>query len=233
MPPSGDRGPSGLLNEPAILRLVEATRERVLGARRREAVPLLVGGDCPVVLGAMAALRDAGDAPGLLMLDGHEDAWPPHRSETGEGSDSEIAIALGTVPGLPAALERLVPLLIGNRLAYLGPRDRDEILAAGVESLRNRVAFFADDGQVSAALRAGRDPATEATGALAASSFWLHVDLDVSPHRPSRPSTIRSRGASTGTSSIGWQLGLPAALGAAASASSSTTRTSIPIGTRR
>jgi arginase len=179
LPPSGDRGPSGLLNEPALLRLVEATRERVLKARRRGRVPLLVGGDCPVLLGALAALHDAGDAPGLLMLDGHEDAWPPQSSETGEGSDSEIAIALGAVPGLPAALERLVPLLGNDHLAYLGPRDRDEILAAGVESLRDRVAFFADAAEVSAALRAGRDPATEATGALAANSFWLHVDLDV------------------------------------------------------
>jgi arginase len=179
IPPTGERGPSGVLNEAALARLIEATREHVARAHRAGRRPVLVGGDCPVLLGALAAMRDAGAAPGLVMLDGHEDAWPPHRSETGEGSDSEIAIALGTVPGLPAALEALLPLLTEDRLAFVGPRDRDEILAAGVESLRDHVAFFADGAQVSAALGAGRDLGTETMTAIAADSFWLHVDLDV------------------------------------------------------
>ncbi|HEX5894597.1 MAG TPA: arginase family protein [Solirubrobacterales bacterium] len=178
-PPTAERGPSGILNEPALVRLVEATRERVSEANKRGRLPLLVGGDCPVLLGALAAARDTGEPPGLIMLDGHEDAWPPSRSETGEGSDSEIAIALGSVPSLPSALDQHLPLLDLSVLAYLGPRDRDEILAAGVESLRDRAAFFADAAQTSEALASGRDPATAAVESIAADAYWLHIDLDV------------------------------------------------------
>jgi arginase len=178
-PPTGERGPSGVLNEPALVRLVEATRERVSEARERGRLPLLVGGDCPVLLGAMAALRGTGGRPGLIMLDGHEDAWPPSRSETGEGSDSEIAIALGSVPGLPSALDQHLPLLDLSALAYLGPRDRDEILPAGVESLRDRAAFFSDGAQTSARLASGQDPARSAVESIAADAYWLHIDLDV------------------------------------------------------
>jgi arginase len=177
--PTGERGSSGLLNEEALVRLVDATCERVLAAHAGSRVPLLVGGDCPVLLGALAALRGDDRRPGLIMLDGHEDAWPPWSSETGEGSDSEIAIALGSVTGVPEALATRLPLLSAAALAYLGPRDADEIRSAGVASLRDRVAYFADARQVSAELEAGRDPARAAAEAIARDAFWLHVDLDV------------------------------------------------------
>jgi arginase len=176
---SGSRGPSGLLNERALGRLVTATRDAVGGALHRDRLPLLVGGDCPVLLGALAAARDDGRDPGLLSVDGHEDAWPPERSGTGEASDSEVAIALGRVPGPPAPLDDLMPLLTPERVAMLGPRDRRELGEAGVESLDGAIALFRDDVAVRASGTAVS--AQEAVAALAAgsSSFWLHVDLDV------------------------------------------------------
>ncbi|HEY8581594.1 MAG TPA: arginase family protein [Capillimicrobium sp.] len=175
--PDGTRGPSGLLSEPALAMLFERTRARVAEVRARGRRPLLVGGDCPVVLGALAALRDAGARPGLLMLDGHEDAWPPHASQTGEASDSEVAIALGRVPALPAPLGEAMPVLDASAIAMIGPRDRDEIEGAGVASLRDEVAFFAD-GRAALAGHAGEMIAA-ARGALDADALWLHVDLDV------------------------------------------------------
>jgi arginase len=175
--PSGTRGPSGLLNEAALGRLVEATRAvvgRSLDAGRR---PLMVGGDCPVLLGALAAARDRHGATGLLLVDGHEDAWPPRRSNTGEASDSEVAIALGLVAALPEPLNRLVPLLDRRDLAMLGPRDRRELEAAGLESLAETVALFRDDATVR--VHGAAVSARAALTALGAGPYWLHVDLDV------------------------------------------------------
>lgn len=177
--PSGERGLSGVLNERALVGLVEATRGRVARAHRAGRRPLLVGGDCPVLLGPLAVLGESGSVPGLVMLDGHEDAWPPLLSDTGEGSDSEIAIALGRVAGLPEPLRGLLPLLEPSAIAFLGPRDSDELARRGVESLRDEVAFFVDDAGISAALRAEDDPAEAAREAIAGDGFWLHIDLDV------------------------------------------------------
>jgi arginase len=173
------RGPSGLLKERALARLVEATREaagRTLDQGRR---PLLVGGDCPVLLGALAAGRDRHGEAGLLLVDGHEDAWPPRRSATGEASDSEVAIALGMVDGLPEPLGQLTPLLDRHALAMLGPRDHTELAEAHVDSLRDTVALFRDDQGVRA--KGASASAREAIAALGPGSpaFWLHVDLDV------------------------------------------------------
>jgi arginase len=114
-----------------------------------------------------------------LLVDGHEDAWPPERSDTGEASDSEVAIALGRVPGLPAPLADHVPLLTTEAVAMVGPRDRGELERNGVDSLEGTVALFRDDVGVHAD---GAAPsARDATAKLAAASdsFWLHVDLDV------------------------------------------------------
>jgi arginase len=176
---SGVRGASGLLNEEGLGRLVSATREAAAQALHRGRLPLLVGGDCPVLLGALVAGRDARRNPGLLLVDGHEDAWPPERSDTGEASDSEVAIALGRVVGLPALLDELVPLLTPQAVAMLGPRDRRELDQHGVASLDGAVGLFRDDVAVraSGATRSALDAA--ATLAAASDSFWLHVDLDV------------------------------------------------------
>jgi arginase len=176
---SGERGPSRLLNELALGHLVRATREAVAGSLGDGRRPLLVGGDCPVLLGALAAGRDLERQTGLLLVDGHEDAWPPRLSETGEASDSEVGIALGQVAPLPAPLDDLVPLLAPEALAMLGPRDRREVEAAGVESLDGSVALFRDDRGVRAA--GATAAARYAVAALepVTRSFWLHVDLDV------------------------------------------------------
>jgi len=52
---TGLRGRSGLLNEAALGRLMVATHEAVAASHKRRRMPLLVGGDCPVLLGAPPA----------------------------------------------------------------------------------------------------------------------------------------------------------------------------------
>jgi arginase len=176
----GVRGRSGLVNEAGLTRLVIATREAVASAAGHRRLPVLVGGDCPMLLGALAAVRDRHSRCGLLFVDGHEDAWPPARSATGEASDCELAIALGRVDtSLPPPLAGLLPLLQPDAVAMLGPRDRAELDRNGVGSLSGMVAMFRDDE----ALRA-QGPSAAARQAIeavarTAPAFWLHIDLDV------------------------------------------------------
>jgi hypothetical protein len=74
--PTNSRGTAdGVARAPGVL------RQRRPGGGR---FPLLIGGDCPVILGALAALQDGAGGPGLLFVDGHEDAWPPRASPAGE-----------------------------------------------------------------------------------------------------------------------------------------------------
>jgi arginase len=107
--PQARRGPSGLLAEDALIVMIGQVRDAVRAAREGGRFPLLIGGDCPVILGALAALQAEAGEPGLLFVDGHEDAWPPRSSPTGEAADCELGLALrlfdgDLAPGLRAVL---------------------------------------------------------------------------------------------------------------------------------
>jgi len=174
--PLPGRGPSGLLAEDALIVMIGRVREAVSAAREDGRFPLLIGGDCPVILGALAALPAGAGGPGLLFVDGHEDAWPPRASPTGEAADCELGLALrmfddGLAPGLRAVLPRISA---GDVIA-VGPRDGGELAAAGVPSLAGRLrALIRPPG-----LTADGAAAAAAAAATLPAPWWLHTDLDV------------------------------------------------------
>jgi arginase len=62
--------------------MVETVRARVRKTLAAERFPLLYGGDCAVLLGAVPALREACGIAGLLFIDSHEDATTIEESMT-------------------------------------------------------------------------------------------------------------------------------------------------------
>lgn len=175
--PQPVRGPAGLLAEPALVSMVENLSEIVGQTLVRGHWPMVIGGDCAVMLGALLGIRRAGYRSGLLFVDGHEDAWPPHRSPTGEAADSEMGLALGLYPP-PAALRAHFPLVGPERVVALGPRDSAELSSATVESIANRVRTVTGGELVK-----GNTTKLAASAAehlrVEAENWWLHVDLDV------------------------------------------------------
>lgn len=125
------------------------------------------------MLGCLAA--SGGDRIGLLFVDGHEDAYLPEQSSTGEAADMELAFALGMADASwsPELAARL-PLTAPADVQILGARDAEILRAEGVASLRDRVAFV--DGE-----RLAADPAGIAADACASlpDPWWFHLDLDV------------------------------------------------------
>jgi len=175
--PDPRRGPSGLLAEQALGAMVVSVAERVLQAWTDDRLPVVIGGDCPVLLGGLVAAGRRNYDAGLVFVDGHEDAWDPRRSPTGEAADSEIALALGWAAA-PAGLAAALPCLGPSALVQLGPRDAADLAAAGQPSIAGRVDL----------LRGDRLAAPDGVGAgrrLAEAlvtrhrHWWLHVDLDV------------------------------------------------------
>jgi Arginase family len=84
--------------------------------------PLVLGGDCTILLGILAAVRDQHESRiGLWFLDGHADFYNGSTSPTGEGADMELAIATGDGP---AGLVDLVepPLVAAREVVLLGHR---------------------------------------------------------------------------------------------------------------
>ena len=178
-PPSPQRArTTGLLNEPALLEMVSQVRTRTAEALGRQHFPLVYGGDCSVLLGALPALRAHAGTAGLVSLDGHEDATPMEASTSGEAANMEIAILLGrTGADAPATRQLAHGLLRPAELAVLGPRDRSYREPLGVESIAGEVWFRAGDAVASDPVGTAREAADQVSSST--TDWWLHVDLDV------------------------------------------------------
>ena len=171
--PVRDAG-SHVIDQDGLGALVARVRDAVAPILDDGHLPLIIGGDCPLLLGCLATARGGGRI-GLLFVDGHEDAYLPAQSSTGEAADMELAFALGMAdaswsPELAAQL----PLVAPTDVQILGARDAELLRAEGVASLRDRVVLV--DGE-----RLAADPARIAAGACASlpDPWWFHLDLDV------------------------------------------------------
>ncbi|WP_369257197.1 arginase family protein [Geodermatophilus amargosae] len=184
--PVAERGPAGgLLNEPALVSATDQLAARVAAAAAAGRFPVVHGGDCALLLGSVAGLRDAAGTAGLVVVDGHEDAVPLDVSEDGEAANTEIGLLGLTGRLLTGPLARRRGVLDPAALAVLGPRDRDWRALSAVGSVRDAGVWLRDAGvwlrdadEVTAAPRAaGREAAAHV--AATAPRWWLHVDLDV------------------------------------------------------
>jgi arginase len=173
---------SGLLNGVALRTMIQqldaALRASLAGGR----FPLVYGADCSVLLAAVPALRGAVSEPGLVFVDGHEDATPLERSPDGEAANMEIAILLGmTGDRLPEPLRAAVGVVNADAVVMLGPRDDAWRGPIGVGTVADRVSLYG-------ARRVAEQPAHVAGNAVRhlasrVSGWWLHTDLDVLDRR--------------------------------------------------
>ena len=120
--PDPTRDPdSHVVHPQGLSAVVRSVSTEVGGAFEDGRFPLVIGGDCPILLGALAAMGRGG----LLHVDGHEDAYLPEQSPSGEPADSEIAFALGMVrASWDEDFADRQPLVRPEHLAMLGPRDQ-------------------------------------------------------------------------------------------------------------
>jgi arginase len=173
-----ERDPDSHVIAPAaLLAMIEGVRDAVAERLEQGAFPLVLGGDCPVLLGCLAAMAAGGAVPRVLFVDGHEDAWSPEQSTTGEAADMELGWMVGrNSAGLPADLRRVIPIVQPADVIILGARDEDELSDAEVASLEDVVRVVRPD----AIARDAEGVAEEAVMAVGRGGpWWLHIDLDV------------------------------------------------------
>lgn len=110
-------------NIKATVKYVGHTRKRVARALAAGYLPLVLGGDCSIEIGVVAAHLDAGRRIGLVYFDGHADMNVPGSVPDGTGEFSESLDWMGVAHML--GIEGAVPELadIGPRYPLLSPSD--------------------------------------------------------------------------------------------------------------
>ena len=174
-PETGVVGIAGVLATTTAVRA--AVREAVSDGRR----PLLLGGCCALVPGALAGLRDAVGALGVAYVDGHVDVYDGRSSPTGEAADMPMGVAFGLGPDVVGAGRRRPERGTGGRHRPRRARSRGgggHRRAAGRPARGDRGAR---PGR-AARRRAGRG-GLPAAARLSGAPFWIHLDVDVLDER--------------------------------------------------
>ncbi len=141
--------------------------------------PLVVGGDCTILLGSLLALRRAGNSHGLYFIDGHADFYEPGVSPSGETADMELRFAVGRGPDSLANLENKKPLVEESKTVLFGFRDEELIRQAGGEDVRTTAITCLSLSDIQLV---GFSNAVEKSLEVLlqrVEKFWIHIDLDV------------------------------------------------------
>jgi arginase len=176
-----DRDPeTGILNPHAIRDYSLALAETVSRALGDREFPIVLGGDCSILLGPMLALRRLG-RHGLIYIDGDADFHSPHHNPImGAASASDVAFATGRGPDVVANIAGLRPLVRDDDVVIFANRDGDTHLRQRSEPLPDDMLVL-DRAQVR---RLGVDTAMhEAVARMTRpdgpEGYWVHFDADV------------------------------------------------------
>ncbi|WP_395022520.1 arginase family protein [Dongia sp.] len=141
--------------------------------------PVVLGGDCSILLGCTLANRRRGRA-GLLFLDGHADFYQPEAEPNGEAASMDLALVTGRGPELVTDLEGRSPLVRDEDVTLLAHRDSSDAESHGSQRVE-------DSGIGIINLHALRECGAAATARRALDrligpqldGFWIHLDADV------------------------------------------------------
>lgn len=179
----GEQPGTRLRNGQTLRRFNEELAGVVEGVLRDGLFPIVVGGDCGVLLGALAGARRLGELA-MVHIDGHSDWRHPGNYDpaTTLSAVAGMDLALATGRGEAIMTEwdgRPAPLVLEARVVQIGEREsRDpswpwrDVLATDITQLD---IFWIREHGLPAALE--RAFATlDRTPDL---PFWLHLDVDV------------------------------------------------------
>jgi arginase len=173
-----DAGPGTgrLRNQDAIVDHSRRLADRLGIVLDRGDVPLVVGGDCSILVAAGIALARRGRY-GLVHLDGHTDFRHPGNSERCASlAGEDLAAAVGRHWPVVADIDGLGPYFQASDVVQVGCRDDDEHLA------ETRALLAA---VVPASVVRAQGPAAVVASVLdlvtrpSLDGFWLHLDVDI------------------------------------------------------
>ena len=147
----GRRDPeSGLLNPESLRDYSIALADAVEPLLASGAFPVVLGGDCSILLGCTLATRRRGRA-GLLFVDGHADFYQPEAEPAGEAASMDLALVTGRGPLIVTDLEGRRPLVRDADVVALARRDAEETEAHGSQRIEDTGIDVIDLGALRAA----------------------------------------------------------------------------------
>jgi arginase len=166
------RPPGRVPNEQATIDHSQRLAARIGTALDRGEAPLVIGGDCAILLGAGLATARRGGA-GLVHIDGHTDFRHPGNSDDCASVAGEaLAAAVGTHWPAIADIDGLAPYFRAERTAHIGHRFDDE----DREEVRHVLGMLTPAADV---ISRGAAHVGAESALVAGPAYWLQLDVDV------------------------------------------------------
>ena len=168
---------TGTLNAGAIAawspKLADAV-EAVLDAGE---FPVVLGGDCTIVLGSMLAFRRRGRY-GLFFIDGHADFFQPEAEPNGERASMDLAFVSGCGPQLLADIEGRGPLVRPEDAVAFAFRDHRDQEEYGSQPLPERLKVLDLPAVRAMGIEAAAREAVDHLTRAELDGFFIHLDAD-------------------------------------------------------
>ncbi|NKK77408.1 arginase family protein [Rhizobium leguminosarum] len=168
---------TGILNARAIAawspKLTDVV-EAVLDSGR---FPVVLGGDCTIVLGSMLAFRRRGRY-GLFFIDGNADFFQAEAEPNGEGASMDLALVTGHGPSLLTDIEGRGPLVRPEdavAFAYRDHRDQEEY---GSQPLPKELKAIDLPAVRAMGIEAAAREAVDHLTREELDGFFIHLDAD-------------------------------------------------------
>lgn len=163
-------------NQEAVVDHARRLAARIGGQLDTGRAPLVLGGDCSLLIGAGLALASRGRY-GLVHLDGHTDfRHPGNSTECFSLAGEDLAAAVGLHWPAVADLDGARPYFRPDDAVHVGCRDDDEHLAEAGDVIA-QVVPASRVRQAGPAAIADAVLATVDAGLL--DGYWLHLDVDI------------------------------------------------------
>ncbi|KGM35748.1 arginase family protein [Inquilinus limosus] len=168
---------TGILNAGAIAawspKLADAV-EAVLDAGE---FPVVLGGDCTIVLGSMLAFRRRGRY-GLFFVDGNADFFQPEAEPNGEGASMDLAFVTGHGPPLLTDIEDRGPLVHPQDAVAFAYRDHEDQEEYGSQLLPEELKALDLPAVRAMGIEAAAREAIAHLTRPGLDGFFIHLDAD-------------------------------------------------------
>lgn len=166
------RLPGHVRNETALIEHAHQLADRLVTILDASDAPLVLGGDCSILLGIGLALSKRGRV-GLVHVDGHTDFRHPGNSEEcASVAGEDLAAAVGLHWPVLSNMNNAGPYFAPQRVVHIGHRDNDEEAAEAAHILGLVVP-------ASEAINLRPVELAAQVRTVAGAGYWLQIDVDV------------------------------------------------------
>ncbi len=162
---------TGILDFDLWINLSNCLSEIIREILDRKNFPLLLGGDCIMLIGIISTFVQRNEEICLVFLDGHADFHNVETSPTGDPADMELAVLTGRGPEKITRIADKYPLIEEKNILAYGIRAWDQIAESNIQVYDHKKI---EKIGIRAVLDQGIDnlPNKELP-------VWLHLDVDV------------------------------------------------------